>query len=379
MLKRGVLAVGWLIFKPLGFAVRGLRFAMRRNLLDFQADRIEMVLASHRVPSKVIGGTVTPRLVRFKLTPAWGTKLKRIEALSEEIALALSARSCRIFRSGGTINVELPRDDPKPVRLLPLSKRLSKVPPCTAILGLDEEGVPILLRISSPEVVHVLISGTTGCGKTELARAMVASLAIHNRPRDLQMVLLDPKGRGFSLFKDLPHLLLPPLGAEDALGALQFLLEEMEARDARRVSEPHIVAFIDELSDLILSGGAEMERAIARLSQRGRGAGIHLVCCIQKPTAKVLGGLIKFNFPVRIVGRVASPEDAKVASGIAGTGAEKLLGRGDFLLVAGGEVVRFQAAYISKREIEHLVARLRGGRPRLAARSIAQLAERLVR
>ena len=117
------------------------------------------------------------------------------------------------------------------------------------------------------------------------------------------------------------------------------------------MSSPVIVAGVDELADLLLTGGKAVETALVRLAQRGREAGIHLVTCTQKPSAELVSGLLKANFPVRLVGAVSSPEDAKVAAGIAGIGAEKLLGRGDFLLVAKGDVIRFQAAYASDEEM----------------------------
>jgi S-DNA-T family DNA segregation ATPase FtsK/SpoIIIE len=333
-----------------------------RRLLEYQAERIEMVLASHKVPSHVCGGTVTPRFVRFELVPMVGTKVSRIKGLAEEIALSLGAASCRVFRKDGMINVEIPRETPRTVSLLPLCRRLAEIPPCTAVLGLDEEGTPLLLRLPSADVAHVLIAGRTGSGKTELARTMIASLAMYNRLGEVQLVLIDPKGRGFTPFASLPHLLYPMV--EDIEGALEVLgrlVVEMERRDREKVTLPQVVVFIDELADLMLMGGKKIEHLLTRLLQRGRGAGIHLVACVQKPTVAVIGSLVKSNFPVRIVGSVVSPEDAKVATGLAGTGAERLLGRGDFLVVANGQVMRLQAAYVSAQEIQELMARLREG------------------
>jgi S-DNA-T family DNA segregation ATPase FtsK/SpoIIIE len=335
-----------------------------RRLLEYQAERIEMVLASHQVPSHVCGGTVTPRFVRFELVPMVGTKVSRIKGLAEEIALSLGISSCRVFRQNGRINVEVPRETPQTVQLLSLCQRLVDIPACTAVLGLDEEGTPILLRLPSADVAHVLIAGRTGSGKTELARAMIASLAMYNRLGEVQLVLIDPKGRGFTPFASVPHLLCPMVeDVEGALGVLKRLVGEMERRDRERVTQPQVVVFVDELADLMLMGGKEMEQVLTRLLQRGRGAGIHLVACVQKPTVAVIGSLVKSNFPVRIVGSVVSPEDAKVASGLAGTGAERLLGRGDFLVVANGQVVRLQGAYVSSQEIRELTVRLsEGGR-----------------
>jgi S-DNA-T family DNA segregation ATPase FtsK/SpoIIIE len=333
-----------------------------RRLLEYQAERIEMVLASHKVPSQVCGGTVTPRFVRFELVPRIGTKVSRIKGLGEEIALSLGIPSCRVFRQNGKINVEIPRQTPRTVKLLTLCRRLAEIPPCTAVLGLDEEGTPLLLRLPSADVAHVLVAGRTGSGKTEVARTMIASLAMYNRLGEVQLVLIDPKGRGFAPFATLPHLLYPLVedveGTSEVLGRL---VVEMERRDHEKVTQPQVVVFIDELADLMMVGGKEMEHLLTRLLQRGRGAGIHVVACVQKPTVAVIGSLVKSNFPVRIVGSVVSPEDAKVASGLAGTGAERLLGRGDFLVVAQGQVMRLQAAYVSSQEIRELTARLREG------------------
>ncbi len=350
-----------------------------RQVLHFQADRIEMVLASHKVPARVIGGQVTPRLVRYQLTTPLGVKVKQVAGLAEEIALSLGASSCRVYRQEGQLQVEVPRPDGQVIRLTALCRQLAlhgdykrqgwraAVPPATAVLGLDHEGVPLLLRLPSPDVAHVLIAGTTGSGKTALARTIIASLALYNSQRRVQLVLVDPKGRGLKPFDGLPHLLLPVLTRVDqALSALQRLVGEMERRDAEGCSDPRLVVVLDELADLVQVGGREMETLLIRLMQRGREAGIHVVACTQKPTAAVIGGLVKSNFPVRVVGSVASPEDAKVATGLAGTGAERLLGQGDFLVVAKGQVTRMQAAYISVDEVRELVARLRqGSRPLL--------------
>jgi len=329
-----------------------------------------MVLASHKVPARVTGGIVTPRLVRFHVSTPLGVKVRKVANLSEEIALSLGASSCRVQRHQGQVEIEVPRKKGQVVPLLRVCQRLAArdsagqatILPHTAVLGLDQEGVPLLVRLPSPNVAHVLIAGTTGSGKTALARTMVASLVLNNSQRTLQVVLIDPKGRGFMPFEGLPHLLVPVVTrVDEALPLLQRLVGEMERRDAERRAEPRLVVALDEMADLVQVGGREMEQALTRLTQRGREAGIHLVACTQKPTATVIGSLIKSNFPVRIVGSVASPEDAKVATGIGGTGAERLLGQGDFLVVAKGQVTRMQAAYASEGDVRDLVGKLRSG------------------
>lgn len=333
---------------------------MRRRQLEMQSDRIEAVLASHRVPGRVWGATITPRFIRFQVTTATGTRVNKVSTLSEEIALSLGVRSARVYRQNGAIQVEVPRERPEAVRLLPLCQRIGQAPPLTAVLGLDEEGTPLLLRLPSPDVVHVLVAGATGSGKTALARSLLLSLAFYNSPDTLRLALIDPKGRGFQPLAGLPHVIgRVAAGPESGGKALAWLVKEMERRDAVGLSSPTIVAGVDELADLLVTGGKAVELALIRLAQRGREAGVHLVACTQKPSAELVSGLLKANFPVRLVGAVSSPEDAKVASGIAATGAEKLLGRGDFLLVAKGEVLRFQAAYAAEEELAQTVQHLR--------------------
>jgi S-DNA-T family DNA segregation ATPase FtsK/SpoIIIE len=299
-------------------------------------------------------------MTRFELSTRMGTRVSRIKALSEEIALSLDTPSCRIVRQNGTLNVEIPRSEPAKVSLLDLCHRLAYVPPCAPVMGVDESGTPLLLNLASPDVAHVLVCGTTGSGKTSLARSMALSLALYNPQRNLQLLLIDPKGRGLHSLRTLPHLLCPSLTkVSEALVRLTQLVQEVERRDARGVNSPRLVVFIDELADLLMVGGKELEFALTRLSQRGREAGVHLVACTQKPTAAVIGSLTKANFPVRLVGSVTSPGEARLAAGVSGTGAERLQGRGDFLLVIKGQSTRFCAAYISPLEAAQEAAKLR--------------------
>ena len=355
-----------------------------RNKLEFQADRIEAVLALNKVPARVTGGTVTPRWVRFQVLPAVGAKISKIKSLSEEMAAALDASNCRVSRRGAAVAVEVPRDDPEPVRLLPLYNQLidettdqPPIPPATAVLGLAEDGAPLLIRLPSPDVAHILVAGTTGSGKTMLLQAIILSLAMGNPPAlrgemggGMSLVLIDPKGHAFRLFEGLPHLARPVIWeVEEMTEVLQSLVRLMERRSGYgRVGrngnaglQPPVVVVIDELADLLMVGRKEVQWALTRLAQRGREAGIHVVAATQKPTSAVLGPLVKANFPVRLVGRVTSAEDARTATGWSGTGAERLAGRGDFLAVAEGRVIRFQAAHISPAEIQQVVESLHSG------------------
>lgn len=330
-----------------------------RQRLEMQADRIEAVLAAHKVQGAVWGGTVTARFTRFQVMTGPAVAVSRVTGLEEEVAQGLGVPSVRMYRQNGVIQVEVPRESTETLRLMRLTATLKRQPPAgAALLGSDLEGKPLLLRLTSPDVVHVLVAGMTGSGKTVLMRSLLASLAMFNGPQDLRMLLIDPKGgRGLGSLAALPHAVGPAATTAEMGGAaLLDAVEKMERRDAEHVSRPLLVVAIDELVDLLQTGGDQVATAVQRLAQRGREAGIHLVAGTQKPSAAAIGGLLKANFPVRVVGSVASPEDAKVASGIAGTGAEKLLGRGDFLLVGAGQVLRFQAALVTEEEIGGLGA-----------------------
>jgi S-DNA-T family DNA segregation ATPase FtsK/SpoIIIE len=339
-----------------------------RQILEFQSDRIEAVLAQHKVSVRVTGGLMAPRWIRFELLPSVGARISKIKGLAEELALALNSETCRISRKGGKVALEIPRSDPQPVRLLALHKRFANrggIPFGTAILGLADDGAPLLVRLPSPQVAHILVAGTTGSGKTALARTIISSLAMEHRPSQIGFVLIDPKRRAFGALGALPHLLRPVLSEPDAVrGVLDRLVDLMLARDSEgrlpaneaQAGEARVVVVIDELADLLMMAGKDAERSLTRLSQRGREAGIHLVVCTQKPASSVVGSLAKANFPVRLVGRVTSPEDAKVATGYGGTGAERLRGPGDFIAVNGGQMTRFQAAYISSHEMAEAVS-----------------------
>ena len=342
----------------------------KRRTLEYQSDTIEAVLARHKVAGKVSGGVVTPRLVRFRLSPQVGTKVSKISALAEEIAMALGSREARIYRHGGEISVEVPRAEPEPVRLLPLCNRLGKlpsaIPPHTCVLGVEESGTPLLLRLTAPDVSHVLVAGTTGSGKTALARTLLTSLAMHNRQSEVQIMLIDPKGRGFGPLTCLPHILGKSISTPGEIeDRLRWLVKEMERRDRNEVSRPVLVVAIDELADMLQTGSKAIEKLLTRLVQRGREAGIHIVACTQKPTAGQIGSGMTANFPVRLVGTVASKDEARYATGVADSGAEKLEGRGDFLLVTKGEMVRFQSAWLGQADMRMIAEQMLHSTPGL--------------
>lgn len=330
---------------------------MQRRELEAKADAIEMVTHEHRAPCRVTGGHVTPRWVQFMAQPNPGVKISHVESLSREIAVALGAPSVRVTAQGAVVRIDVPRSEPIPLKLLPLMARIppSRVPFGTAALGLADDGAPLLIRLPSPEVVHVLVAGTTGSGKTALLQTAVTSLALMHQRRQLQFVLMNLE-KSWECFNHLPSLLQPQIhDVATANNTMTTLVNLMEQRERSRATDPRIVVVIDNLelfmeqwSNTPSSGAANL----ARLLQRGREAGIHVMAATQKPSSSIIGPLVKANFPVRLVGRVVSAEDARVAAGVGGTGAEKLTGRGDFLAVYGPGLIRFQAAYTSTSEIE---------------------------
>lgn len=347
-----------------------------RPWLEQQAERIEQLCQAHRLWVRVQGGVVTSRLVRFHLVLDASVPLKRLSALEEELALALRLPSARLARRDGTLSLEVPRPQPAGLSLLRLQASLPPLPAGTALLGRDEEGSPLLLRLGAPEVAHLLVAGTTGSGKTALARSLLTSLALANDPDELRLLLVDPKGQGLAPFAGLPHLLAPILGeGEEVERRLQWLVEEMAWREQSGIHGPKVLVAVDELADLLGQRPAVGEW-LTRLAARGRGSGLHLLLCTQKPTGEAIGGLLRANLPCRLVGRVVSAQEAALAAGVKGTGAERLLGRGDFILVAGGEVVRFQAAYVGAEEIAVMVEMLQeeraGGNGQVGERPAAE-------
>ena len=333
-----------------------------RPYLEYQADRVEATLAAHHAPGRIVGGTAGPRLIRFVLDLAPHVRFSAIRNLSEDLALALRVTNLSIEHGQEGVVLQFSNPNTRAVKLIDLLDEVLPVPIATALLGLTDTGMPLLARLASADVAHALVSGTTGSGKSVLLRTMAASLVLTQSPDTVRLVLIDPKGRTFEALRGAPHLARPPVASlSEAHEALRSAVRAMERRDARgerpgKPGVPHVVFFIDELADLVMQGGAEVSEALTRLVQRGREAGIHLVAATQRPSAAIMSNVMRANFPLRLVGRVVTAEDARAASGRAGTNAHLLNGRGDFLAISGGErTLRFQVAQIGEDELrEHM-------------------------
>jgi S-DNA-T family DNA segregation ATPase FtsK/SpoIIIE len=221
--------------------------------------------------------------------------------------------------------------------------------PGTALLGVAPDGVPLMLRLASPDVANVLISGNKGSGKTELIRTMLASIALYQKPRDIQFLVMDPVARGFEFLNQTPHLLGEIAATTElALRHLRWLENELERRENENLARPRLVVAIDDIAELIPQGGRELQVHLTRLAQRGRRAGISIILCTRQANTAEVNTSLRANFPLRITGKNSSATD----------GASALAGRGDFILTAGGERVRFQAAHLAPGDINAFQTRV---------------------
>lgn len=321
-------------------------------------DRQGIARVSQYTPS-----TLTPRCIIHPLELGRAEYIRKIEKMLDEVAYALGVSSVRLQQTDEGLLLEVPRHPPGDVFLTDLfaaQDEGGRVEPGTAMLGLtiSTEECYLMLNIPSPDVAHVLITGATGCGKSVLAQGMILSLARNSKPREMQLGLLDPKGCEFDAFADLPHTMFYETDADKSVGWLRWLSDEMDKRYANRVITPRIIVFVDELADLLMVGGDAAVKALVRVVQKGRGAGIHVVGCVQYASARQMDAIAKAQFKVRVVGQVASAHDAQICAGAKETGAEKLQGSGDFLLVTGSRATHFQSGYVTPNELVDLTTPL---------------------
>lgn len=355
-----------------------------KEILDHQASTIEYLLHTHGIRAQVDNGRLSPRLVQMQLALPPGFNPSRLVALVPELANALGVVSCRLAQQDGSVYLEVPRPDPVPVRLLPLVQRVADVvPPITTTLGLDTEGTPLLLRLNSPEVDPVMVAGEQGSGKSSLLRGMALSMALHNSPDKLRLLLLDCTGDGMTFrgLESLPHLACPvSVGPLDSLASLRWALralarrvpgleedelffddgdievDPLPGRDVMQGDAPALVIMVDGADALCSTSNrranSESLDALRRLLLAGSAHGIHMIMSAEHP-----GRLMNINtsWGARIIGRVDSPETARIATGVKGSGAQSLLGAGDFLVTLNAELIRFQAAAVAQQEVARAV------------------------
>ncbi len=333
-----------------------------------------------KIDGDVVNTYTGPVVTTFEFKPAPHVKVSKILNLQDDLAMALSAETIRIqapIPGRDVVGIEIPNDHFETIYLREILEsklfRETKSPLAVA-LGKDIVGKPFITDIK--KLPHLLIAGTTGSGKSVGINAMLLSLLYRNGPENLKLILIDPKMLEFSIYNDIPHLLTPVIiEPKKAIIALANLVKEMERRyqlmaqnkvknidnyNTKAKKEglehmPYIVVVIDELADLMMTGGKEVEYSIARLAQMARAAGIHIIVATQRPSVDVVTGLIKANLPARLSYRVGQKIDSKVI--LDTMGAESLLGRGDALFTPPGMagLVRIHAPWNSEEEIEKIV------------------------
>jgi len=310
---------------------------------QFVAGLLSATLTARKIPAIVALAWDGPQLAVYTVSLGLGALPEQVEALAGALALAAGAESCRVARAGGHLLLELAK--PQAERRALKAARLDDLtaPTPTALpLGIATGGRVLWADLTDERFCHVAIGGTTGSGKSVLLRWLLYRLATQNEPRALRCLLIDPKRFELGDFGKLPHLLHPIVSSPlDTARVLAWLTAELDRRADTGQTTPRSVAVIEEVAD-VMSQNKTILPALGRVAQVGRALGLHLIVTTQQPGARSLGDAL-VNFPARILGRVASATLTYGAAGRARSGADVLLGKGDMLLLAAGETIRFQA------------------------------------
>ncbi|GAA7721047.1 DNA translocase FtsK [Helicobacter pylori] len=354
--------------------------SLDENEIDQKIQDLLSKLRTFKIDGDIIRTYSGPIVTTFEFRPAPSVKVSRILGLSDDLAMTLCAESIRIqapIKGKDVVGIEIPNSQSQIIYLREIleSELFQKSSsPLTLALGKDIVGNPFITDLK--KLPHLLIAGTTGSGKSVGVNAMILSLLYKNPPDQLKLVMIDPKMVEFSIYADIPHLLTPIItDPKKAIGALQSVAKEMERRYSL-MSEykvktidsyneqaennsveafPYLIVVIDELADLMMTGGKEAEIPIARIAQMGRASGLHLIVATQRPSVDVVTGLIKTNLPSRVSFRVGTKIDSKVI--LDTDGAQSLLGRGDMLFTPPGTngLVRLHAPFATEDEIKKIV------------------------
>lgn len=365
--------------------------------IEQNAQIIKTTLGEFGIDVEMEGANVGPRVTQYTMKPPQGVNLSKILARDKELALNLAVDKIRIeapIPGTRSVGVEIPNTKSADVRLrgvLESKEWKNATEPLTFAVGKDISGKAVVGNLA--KMPHLLIAGTTGSGKSVMTNTLISSLLYRNAPSDMKLIIVDPKQVEMAQYDGIPHLLTPVITqTEKALSALKWAVNEMEKRYTLMAEErvknivdynakmtkkaeaegktgdeagkmPYIVILIDEMADLMMMAGKDLEMPIVRIAQKGRAAGIHLVLATQRPEVKVITGLIKANIPGRIAFAVGSQIDSRVMLDM--TGAEKLLGKGDMLMLTTemmGKPRRIQGAWASDEDVAKVTDFLRAQR-----------------
>ena len=353
---------------------------INEDLIDKKISDLLDKLLMFKIEGDVVRTYTGPVVTTFEFKPAPNVKVSKILNLQDDLAMALKAETIRIqapIPGKDVVGIEVPNEDMQTIYIKELLESeifQNSKSPLTMILGKDIVGKPFITDLK--KLPHLLIAGTTGSGKSVGINSMILSLLYKNSPDNLKLVMIDPKMLEFSMYNDIPHLLTPVITKPtEAINALANMVVEMERRytlmsqtktkNIENYNEkskkedfepfPYIVVVIDELADLMMTSGKEVELSIARLAQMARASGIHLIVATQRPSVDVVTGLIKANLPSRLSYKVGQKVDSKII--LDSMGAESLLGRGDMLFTPPGVsgLVRIHAPWSKETEIEKVV------------------------
>lgn len=352
----------------------------KKNQINIQerSELLEKVFSDFNIQIKVINVKLGPVVTLYEILPAAGIKINSIINLADDISRSMGVGAVRISQIFGTqyLGVEVPNDKRESVTIKELlsdpnfKSTTHKIPIC---IGKDISGNIEVIDLS--KTPHLLVAGTTGSGKSVFINTLLASLLYKFSPKQLKLILIDPKMLELSVYNDIAHLLTPVVTEpKKAIIALKWVCKEMERRYSlmneegtrnlegynQKASEalPYIIVFIDEMADLMMTAGKEVEHYVQRLAQMARACGIHLVMATQRPSVDIITGSIKANFPSRVSFQVASKYDSRTVLGE--IGAEQLLGNGDMLMTKNGSnLIRYQSAFISDTEVNKLILEIK--------------------
>ena len=349
-----------------------------KSNIEERSKLLEKVFADFNIKISVVNVKLGPVVTLYEILPAAGIKINTIINLADDISRSMGVGAVRIAQIFGTqyLGVEVPNDVRESITIKELLSNQNfkstthKIPIC---IGKDISGNIEVIDLS--KTPHLLVAGTTGSGKSVFINTLLASLLYKFSPSELRLILIDPKMLELSVYNDIAHLLTPVVTEpKKAIITLKWVCKEMERRYAmmneegtrslegynQKISDhlPYIVVFIDEMADLMMTAGKEVEHYVQRLAQMARACGIHLVMATQRPSVDIITGSIKANFPSRISFQVASKYDSRTVLGE--IGAEQLLGNGDMLMTKnGGNIIRYQSAFISDSEVNKLIKQIK--------------------